>query len=376
MKAAQDSQAPFVEIVAQTGLKTYVEAWRALCAAAEPNIFAAPEFVIPALAAIDPKGQVSMVFIWSDSGRQKMIAAIALTLPRSSLGVARVWQCEQAGMAAMVMAQAAPPQALGGFLEWLKPQAAVLEIPSVLAGSAILSSVNAYARQARLAMNDSRARQRAALGPAQAAGFESRLDKKRLKEWARLARRLRDKGALVYRVSTAAEDIETFLKLEASGWKGRRGTAFGATQTGRRFAGAVISAFLESGALAFHRLDLDNKPIAIGVVITARDKAFYWKTAFDEALAPFSPGVLLTLELSRQLERQDGLSLVDGCAIEGHPMIDRLWSQRITLIDLALSTRPGRAAPLAFWSAVATISAQARGVAKRAINPLLGRKTT
>ena len=52
--------------------------------------------------------------------------------------------------------------------------------------------------------------------------------------------------------------------------------------------------------------------------------AYSFKTAFDEDYARFSPGMLLQLENLALLERRD-LQWTDSCAVEGHPMIERLW---------------------------------------------------
>jgi hypothetical protein len=52
--------------------------------------------------------------------------------------------------------------------------------------------------------------------------------------------------------------------------------------------------------------------------------AYSFKTAFDEDYARFSPGMLLQLENLALLERGD-VAWADSCAVEGHPMIERLW---------------------------------------------------
>jgi hypothetical protein len=49
-----------------------------------------------------------------------------------------------------------------------------------------------------------------------------------------------------------------------------------------------------------------------------------WKPAFDENFGELSPGVRLTLAMSRGLESDGGLSMADSCADPNHPMIDRL----------------------------------------------------
>ena len=93
--------------------------------------------------------------------------------------------------------------------------------------------------------------------------------------------------------------------------------------------------------------------IAAAAVLRAGNRAFYWKTAYDERFAAYSPGVQATLDLSRRLERDPGLSLVDSCAIADHPMIDRTWRDHIELIDLALSLTPGGGVAFALATIVA-----------------------
>ena len=83
------------------------------------------------------------------------------------------------------------------------------------------------------------------------------------------------------------------------------------------------------------------------------DRAFYWKTAYDERFAAFSPGVQATLDMSRRAERDPGLTLIDSCAVADHPMIERAWRDRIELVDLAISLRPGGGIAFALTAAAA-----------------------
>jgi CelD/BcsL family acetyltransferase involved in cellulose biosynthesis len=112
-------------------------------------------------------------------------------------------------------------------------------------------------------------------------------------------------------------------------------------------------------------LRLDGRPIAAGLVLKAGDRAFYWKTAYDEAHADASPGVQLTLAHSRRLAETAGLTLVDSCAAEDHPMIGRVWNDALLFEDVALGLRSERA--LAFWLALSKAKALARERLKRAL---------
>jgi hypothetical protein len=109
-----------------------------------------------------------------------------------------------------------------------------------------------------------------------------------------------------------------------------------------------------------HELALDDAPIASAIVLRSGARAFYWKTAYDERFAEFSPGVQLTLALSRALAAAPGLALIDSCALENHPMIDRIWPGRLALVDVAVSAAPGRPWRFAVWLAAERALADAR----------------
>ena len=54
-----------------------------------------------------------------------------------------------------------------------------------------------------------------------------------------------------------------------------------------------------------------------------RDRAFFFKIAVNENFARLSPGVQLTLELTKQLCADDGVTLADSTAAPGHPMMQQ-----------------------------------------------------
>jgi hypothetical protein len=63
--------------------------------------------------------------------------------------------------------------------------------------------------------------------------------------------------------------------------------------------------------------------------------SFSFKTAFDEAFARFSPGVLLQIDNLAILDRPE-IAWMDSCAAEQHPMIDSLWAERRALIRVTI----------------------------------------
>jgi CelD/BcsL family acetyltransferase involved in cellulose biosynthesis len=371
-------EAAFVETPDASALAGSEAAWLDLASrAAEPNPFAESAFVIPALARLAPPGRVATAMAWSDTARQKLIGVAAIEFPRLPLGLARVWRSEQAGLAAILLDRDAGGRALSAVLAWLRRNgrgAPGLLLPSLEASGAVARAVEAVAARQSLRLEVVNRRRRAALPTGSPAGFEAGLDKKRRKEWARQLRRLEERGRLEAKEETGAGAVEAFLALEYRGWKGARGSALAADAGRAAFTREMLARFAALGRLSVHSLALDGEPIAIGLVLRAGERAFYWKTAFDERFAEYSPGLQVSLHLSRRLEREPGLALIDSCALSGHPMIERLWRARLELADFALALRAGPALGFALGLAAGEANERVRELAKRAALPLLGRK--
>ena len=92
-----------------------------------------------------------------------------------------------------------------------------------------------------------------------------------------------------------------------------------------------------AGKLRFWKLALDGKTIAITYAIVEGDQAWLHKIAYDEAYAKYSPGVLLVLYATERLFAESGITLVDSCAIPGHPMIENIWRDRIKVADVMIA---------------------------------------
>lgn len=165
------------------------------------------------------------------------------------------------------------------------------------------------------------------------------------KEQRRQFRRLAEMGDLASLSTARGHDpqaaMAAFLRLEAAGWKGARGTAFLSLPEGELFVRKAIGGLMGRGQARIDLLSLSGRPVAAGVAVMAGGRAWYWKTAYDEAFARFSPGLLVSHGLGEGLLEQHGL--VDSCAIPGHPMIDRLWPERLAVTHRFIAVRPGLA---------------------------------
>lgn len=142
---------------------------------------------------------------------------------------------------------------------------------------------------------------------------EARLPAKFQANLRRRLRRLGEAGAVAYRRADGAEAeplLERFLALEASGWKGARGTAAAADPRTLAFYRGLARAGAREGWLAVRALELDGRPVAMHLGLRWRGVYALPKPAYDEARAACSPGQLLLREVLAECEA-GGLAELD-----------------------------------------------------------------
>jgi CelD/BcsL family acetyltransferase involved in cellulose biosynthesis len=327
--------------------------WADLCARAEPNPFAEPGFLLPLIAYARPR--LRYVLIRDGAA---LIGFAALQVPL--VGLARVWMSEYAALPALAFDRDAAAPALAALT-------ALLAAQTRLAG--LILPLRPPGQDYPLPHRIAARRRRTALILNGAAAFEAGLDPKRKSKWARKRKKLRNLTE-----TPGADGIDAFFEVERKGWKGQRRSALADDPARLAFARAALQNFAQAGRLDALTLRSDGAAVAAGLVLIAQDRAFYWKTAYDEAHADASPGIQLTLAHSRRLADAPGLKLVDSCAVEDHPMIGRVWADALAFEDVALALRPEGGRPLAIWLALDRLKGRAREAAKRLVHRLRARQ--
>ena len=262
------------EIVEWDAVEAHLSAWRDLSGRAlEPNPFAEPAFVVSALRTFARDERLKLLLVWRDASKTRLIGAVVLKLPPLALGfaVARVWQSNQAGLAALLLDRDAGEEALAAILGWIareRPGIIGLLAPSLDASGPTALAAEALAGRMGAPCRIVAERSRAVLLAANpAAGFQASLPKKRLKEWGRQMRRLEERGAVALRIAADSAAVEAFLALEAKGWKGAQRTALSRNPDLAAFARTMLAAFAAEGRLAVHLLELDGAATAAGLVL-------------------------------------------------------------------------------------------------------------
>jgi CelD/BcsL family acetyltransferase involved in cellulose biosynthesis len=169
------------------------------------------------------------------------------------------------------------------------------------------------------------------------------LGAKKLKELRRQRNRLAEHGAVCFDVARTPAEVaaalEILLRLEASGWKARRGTALMQHDGDAGFIRRAAPALAERSQCEIVILRAGETPVAAAIVLRHQGRAFYFKLGIDERFARFSPGVQLTLELTRHLCADPTIATADSTASADHPMINPIWRGRFEIGDVLIPLR-------------------------------------
>jgi CelD/BcsL family acetyltransferase involved in cellulose biosynthesis len=332
--------------------------WRELAARAlEPNVFYEPAFMLAAAPVFGRNA--GAVLVWSGSEPRRLLgffpARIETRRYGANLPVLVGFTHPYGPLGVPLVEREAAEAIIGAFFEHLAGEATLpglTLLPLLPADGPFARALEAILRRARMPAADFNRHQRALLAPSgeRAPYMQKAIGRRQRKELRRQFRRLSETGAVL--LTAAVEPVaieralEDFFALEAGGWKGRAGTAAADHEDVRRFIGEAVGALAAEDKAAIHRILLDGRAIAAAIVLRSGHGAWFWKIAYDEAYARFSPGVMLSVELTHELLEDLEVTRADSCATANHPMIDHLWRERLVLCDRLIAVRPQ--APFAF----------------------------
>jgi hypothetical protein len=159
----------------------------------------------------------------------------------------------------------------------------------------------------------------------------------------RKERRLQERGEVAHVALGPGDDpkrwIGDFLRLEASGWKGRRGSALACTVQGTQFASESLMGAHARNRLQIVGIDVDGRPITRCCNLLAGAGAYAYRTAYDEAYAHYSPGIMAEIDTIRAFHDLSEVQWMDSITDPDNATINRLWSDRRTIHSLVVGTR-------------------------------------
>lgn len=318
------------------------QAWAQLAeCAAEPNPFLHPDFVLPAAAALRPRG-LRLLHCEDEGGWLACLPVVPVLARRDVIGPGLAsWRHEYCFLGTPLLAPGRIRDGVRGLVAGAR-RGLFLALDWV--GEGLRD--DGLGREPLLSERFDRAfatlhGPRAASPKRQAA--------------AELRRRRRRFADAVGGELTLVEDAglaDTFLRLEASGWKGRAGTAMAMRPGHGDFFLAVCRAFARRDSLDLVALRGAGRIVAMQCNLRAGEGLFGFKLAYDETLARYSPGRQLAA-LARERHAGDERTLwIDSCSHPGAELLSGLWPERRSLRTLVVpvrgplgaTVRPGAAA--------------------------------
>lgn len=333
----------------------YVEELEHLCArAVEPNLFFNPRFLAPAMPRLDDKDVRLAVIRDGNEFRSRLRLLVPYTIERPAnpfgVSVLRTWSSPFGPLGTPLVDRDDPAGVLADFFDILsRPHLRlpkVFVMPEVRLDGPFAALVNGLAESRGLPLETVGRFERSHIvseleGDAY---LKQAMSTHRLKEMRRLKRRLGERGRLEYRVARQQEEVrlavESFLALEASGWKGRRRSAMAVDRFRAAFVREAAQRLSERDLCRVHEFILDGRVIASLVVFVEAGVAYTWKTAYDEDFAAWSPGMLLMGEVTRNHLDDPNIEVTDSCAAPNHPVVDHLWSEKRPLGTLVIGLTP------------------------------------
>jgi len=155
-----------------------------------------------------------------------------------------------------------------------------------------------------------------------------RMSSKRRNTLKRRRRKLEERGELTLRVladgAQLGPPLEEALRVEALGWKGRRGTAIESRPDTHLFYRRVAAWAGSEGTLRLALLRVDDRLVAFDYALESRGRHYLLKTGFDPAYSDCAPGIVLR---TMMIERAYALGLERYEFLGGEDDYKREWTQ-------------------------------------------------
>lgn len=325
-------------------------AWHDLAArAVEPNPYNEPDFVLPALRHLPGGRAVGLLVVWRGRDIDACVAVQRFKRARSAPPVPAlsVWSHPYQFLGTPLLDAQHLSEAL----------AAMLSPPLAVRGASLFFTARWMSDDGpvRDALHDVLARRgremfrwtsapRAVLRRGSSGHPPSEKRYKRVRGYRReLERNL---GPVLTRDrSSDPAAVDRFLALEASGWKGRAGTAMASRAAHAQFFREACSRFSRAGRLQLLSLEVPGRSLAMQCNLVSGKGVFHFKSAYDESFAHYRPGVQLLLDASETFWNTPSFEFLDSCTDPENTLFNDLWPDRrqVATIALPLDNHLGKA---------------------------------
>lgn len=324
--------------------------WRSI----EQNIFFNPRFLAPAMPRLDDREIRFAVMRDETDMKSRLRCLMPFSVEKAGFGIGpsmiRCWSSPFSPLGTPLIDRDDPIGVIDDLLEILSRKHLklpdVLVIPDIAENGAAAAAIRTAAIGRNLSVMAVNKSQRPILKTGQEPEdyFKDAITAHHRRGLKRQLRRLQELGEVTLNEFREPADVrrrtEEFLALEARGWKGRERTAMTIDRYRAAFAREALYMLAERDMCRIHTLDLNGKAIASIVVLREGSTAYTWKTAYDEAYFKFSPGTILIKDVTSKLLEDPNIQRADSLAVQGHPVMSRLWKETETMVSLVIGLTP------------------------------------
>ena len=322
--------------------------------AMEPNVFFTSRFLAPAMPRLEDR-EIRLAVIRDETetrSRLRLLMPFSVERPGFAIvaPIIRAWSNHFGPLGTPLVDAENAGEVMDHFLEALGREEmrlpSVLVLPDIRLGGPFAQMARAIAMSRNLPVDVTGEQARPMLESLLdgEAYLKASIKSSHMREMRRQWGHLEKLGRVSYEVARQPQDIrlrmEEFLLLEASGWKGKKRTAMLSDRLRAAFAREAVNNLAEIDAARIHTIDIDGKAIASMIVLLMNGDAYTWKTAFNEDFARYSPGKILTAQITDWHLDDANIVRTDSCAVPDHPIMSRLWQEREAMGTLLIGLKP------------------------------------
>jgi CelD/BcsL family acetyltransferase involved in cellulose biosynthesis len=326
--------------------------WRRLAAAAiEPNPFFEPEYLLAQVRALDALGDVGLEVVADGD-------AWAACMPVRRLGswhrIPIASQSTWRGSAALPSLLGTPlvssPEAAGALVDSLVAThgSSFVALEWLVADGAVYEAISDAIAPTGVRCIEFERFERAFLTRRPEDDYFERSMKGKhrgvmRRRWKKLDEQLGGEPRIVD-VTGEPAAVDELISIEGASKLAAGGLVLKSNPAYERFFGEMCAGFAAAGRLELVALRFGERTLAIRCNLLADPGIFYFKVAYDEAFAQFSPGIRLEVESFHLFHARAKSAWVDSCSDPNNETMNRLLPERRRLVTLVL-VKPGLRAP-------------------------------
>ncbi len=352
------------EVTSLAALTEHWPAWRQLRDdRLEDNIYSSPEFVLAGLRSYAAR-PFNLAFIYRGRGAcRQMIGCAPFEAAASDrqppLRTLRFWSTPHSYLSQPLLHRDHATEAAAGLWDWLaaaEPSNSLVSLPLMGIESSTWQAMSQALEPRGVAATIRHRFDRPALLRCRSFNdYLASLPAKRRKNYRRCWRALNAAGEVEVRhrrdATARCDWTSRFVRMEALGWKGERGSALACSAADVAFFEQITRAYGDRADLFYSEIRLDGVAVAMSASFVEGTTLFGFKVAFDPRYRRYSPGVLNAVHEARLFLESADLQIGESGA-NARSFIGSYWRDSTPMAEVLLpGNSTGRLAVAGFEKA-------------------------